>query len=223
MASASSRTLGCIAATFALFGCAVAVENPPAYDAERNLCTAKRSKEWNAMVDSCRERFEDDAGCGGLISFTGQLENEALTVDSELGANEFYDHIGLDGVELRQQLKLYGRSPYFAFAFELRGLGGELSDEGGQARSLSFGSSDGRFEPLDDDMVRGAFRMTVGGETKAFAPRSGKITIESQAHYEQVATFEADFATAGDRVTGCFHAFAVKHILSRDTAQDAGP
>jgi hypothetical protein len=223
MASASSGKIGCVAAaTIALLGCAVAVENPPAYDAERNLCTPKRSKEWNAMVDSCRERFEDDAGCGGLISFTGQLENEALTVDSELGANEFNDRVGSDGVEVRQQVKLHGRSPYFAFAFELRGVGGELSDEN-EARSLSFGNSDGRFEPLDDEVVRGAFRMTVGGETKAFAPRSGKVTIERQARYEQVATFEADFATAGDHVTGCFHAFAVKHILSRDTTQDAGP
>jgi hypothetical protein len=223
MGIASSTKLGHVAAgALALLGCAVAVENPPAYDAERNLCTAERSSEWDDLLESCREEFESDRGCGGLISFEGRIQNEALTVDSELGANEFYDRITVDGLELREQLKLQGRSPYFVFTFELRGIGGELSDDGEQ-RSLSFGSGDGRFEPLDDDVVRGALRMTVGGETKAFAPRRGSLSIERQEHDEQVGSFTADFATAGDHLTGCFHAFAVKHILVRDTAADAGP
>jgi hypothetical protein len=206
----------------ALVGCAVAVENPPAYDAERYLCAAERSSEWDDRLERCREDFESDRGCGGLISFEGRLQNEALTVDSELGANEFNDRLTVEGVEVREQVKLHGRSPYFVFAFELRGIGGELSDDGEQ-RSLSFGSGDARFEPLDDDVVRGALRMTVGGETKAFAPRGGSLTIERQEHYEQVGSFTADFATEGDRLSGCFHAFAVKHVLARDTAADAGP
>jgi len=222
MASASSGTLGFVTASMlTLLGCNVAIENPPAYDAERDLCAAKGAKEWDALLESCREEFEADGGCAGLISFTGQLENEALTVDSELGINEFFDRVTVDGVEIRQQIKLHGRSPYFVFAFEFRGLGGELSDED-QQRSLSFGSGTGDFESLDDELVRGALRMTVGGETKAFAPRRGNLTIAHQAQDEQSATFEADFGTAGDHLTGCFHAFAPKRIITRDTAADAG-
>jgi hypothetical protein len=217
-----SRRITWVAASLLpLLGCTVALENPPAYDAERDLCAAKRQGEWERRLASCREKYETDAGCGGLISFTGQLEGEPLTVDSELGASEFSDRLTADATELREDVKLQGRSPYFVFTFEWRGLGGDLSSEDG-ARTLSFGAGVGRQESLDDELVRGALRMTVGGETKAFAPRGGSLVIERQTPDEQVATFETNFGGSDD-LTGCFHAFAVKHSIVRDVVADAGP
>ncbi|HMJ14871.1 MAG TPA: hypothetical protein VK524_25840 [Polyangiaceae bacterium] len=221
MASLPSQRIAWLAASLlALLGCTVAVENPPAYDAERDLCAAKRKGEWERRLASCRDEYEADASCGGLISFTGQLEGEPLTVDSELGASEFSDRVNAEGAELREDVKLQGRSPYFVFTFEWRGLGADLSSENGP-RTLSFGAGVGGQESLEDELVRGALRMTVGGETRAFAPRGGSLVIERQTQGEQVATFETNFGGSDD-LTGCFHAFAVKHSIVRDVAADAG-
>lgn len=197
--------------TFVLVACAVPVENPPAYDSEQDLCTAKHAEALRSRVERCRDDFARDKSCGGVISFAGQLEGEQITVDSELGATEFADRIDTDGSEMRVDVKLYGRSPYFAFAFEWRGLGGDLMGETIE-RELRFGSV---LESVDDEVVRGALRMTVGGESKAFAPRTGTFTVERQTLDEEIAAFRADFGSAGDSLKGCFHAFPVRREIER--------
>jgi hypothetical protein len=219
MTCAPTRLLRVAVSMIGLLGCTTPVENPPAYDGERDLCASELDDEWRRLVENCRARREDGDMCGGLISFTGQLEGQTLTVDSELGATEFDDVLIADGSKLRNDVKLQGRSPYFVFTFEWRGLGGAVTGEA-QERSLSFGSGAGGTAVLDDDKVRGALRMSVGGETKAFAPRSGELTIELQTEEEQVASFETEFGSAGDQLVGCVHAFATTHRLARDDADE---
>jgi hypothetical protein len=205
------------AGAFMLVACALPVENPPAYDAELNLCAADQADAWRSRVERCRDAYERDKSCGGVMSFAGRLEGEQITVDSELHATEFSDQINADGSELRVDVKLYGRSPYFAFSFEWRGVGGDLAGETIERR-LRFDSA---LESLDDEVVRGALRMTVGGASKAFAPRAGTLTVVRQTLGEEIATFRADFGSAGDSLKGCFHAFPVKREIDRKQDSNA--
>lgn len=211
--SASICALG-LSWAHGLAGCAVPVENSAAYDSERFLCAAEHSGEWQAEVDRCRAGYELDKSCGGVISFSGRLEGELLTVDAALGANEFLDLVNADGSEVRQDIKLYGRSPYFLFVLRWKELGGDLLG-GAEERSLSIGGSSGPIAGLDDDVAVASLRLTVGGDSRSFLSHAGDLTIERQAPDEQAATFSADFGTTGDHLDGCFHAFAVEHKFTR--------
>jgi hypothetical protein len=206
------------AAVLAFTGCSAAVENPPAYSSERNLCAAKHASAWDAKIARCRAAYDRDKSCGGLMSFAGRLEGEQITVSSELGATEFADRIDADGSTVRVEVKLYGRSPYFAFDFEWRGLGGAVTDEDTE-RELRFESA---LESTDDDIVRGALRLSVAGESRAFAPRAGTLKVTRQAAEEQVATFDVAIGGSGDHLSGCFDAFVVRRTFDRKGAMDAG-
>jgi hypothetical protein len=212
---------GACAALFAFaLGCSVAVENPPAFEAERFLCLAEHADEWQAEVDRCREAFERDASCGGVISFSGRIEGKDVAVDTRITGNEFIDWQKADGVQVRQQIMLYGRSPYFYFSFQWRELGGDLIG-GADGRELGVGTSTQPDEVLDDDLVRPSLRMTVGAESRAFAFRDGSLSIERQALEEESATFDAELADEGDSLSGCFLAFALTRRISRESTPDA--
>lgn len=206
-----------VAGAFALVSCALPVDSPQAYATEQNLCAAEQAEEWRAQVERCRQKYQLTKSCGGVISFSGRLEGEAVTVDSALSGTQFADLIESDGSELRVDIDLHGRSPYFAFNFTWRAVGGNVDGEAIE-RALRF---DPVLESLNDENVRGAFRVIVGGESKAFAARTGMLLISRQTRDEEVATFQAAFGTAGDRLTGCFHAFGIQRTLTRAEVLDA--
>jgi hypothetical protein len=213
------RLTACACLSLLALGCSVSVENPPAFEAERFLCAAEYADQWQAELDDCREAYEDDQSCGGLISFSGTLEGKDVTVDSRITGNEFIDRVMIEGGEIREQIALYGKSPYFHFSFQWRELGGDLLG-GADDRELGFGGSPDPLDVLGDDLARSSLRMTVGADSRAFAFRSGSLSIELQRPEEQSATFDAELA-AGDSLSGCFHAFPLTHRISRESVSDA--
>ncbi len=200
--------------------CATAVENPPVYDSERFLCAEASSDAWRDAVADCREAFDRDKSCGGVVSFKGQLEGEPLTVDAEISNSEFID-LHVDGAELRQEIKLSANSPYFRFVLSWLDMGGDLVG-GADGSELRFGTTTDADSVLEDDLVRASIRMTVGGESRAFAPRRGELLSERQRLHEQVATFTAELGDSGDYLEGCFHAFAIDHRITREVSSDVG-
>lgn len=217
--TALRRAIGVVCA-LACAGCAMPVENPPVYESQRFLCADEHSDAWRDAVDDCHEDFERDQSCAGVLSFTGQLEGEAVTVESLLGTTEFLDlRADGEGSELRQELKLKGASPYFQFVFSWLDIGGDLTGEADD-RTLHHGTAEDRDTVLDDDRVRTAFRLTVGGESRALTPREAELTTERQRIDEHVATFNADFGASGDYLEGCFHAFPIEHRFSLEVDSD---
>lgn len=213
------RLAGCACLFAFVLGCSVAVENPPAYETERFLCTGEHADAWQAELDRCREAFETDESCGGVISFRGRIEGKDVTVDSRITGNEFIDWLPADGVHLRDHVMLYGSSPYFHFSFQWRELGGDLLG-GAEGRELGFGAASEPFGMLEDDLARSSLRMTVGADSRSFPFRGGSLSIERQRTHEEAATFEAEFA-AGDSLSGCFHAFPLKRRIIRESVSDA--
>jgi hypothetical protein len=214
---ATRCALCAVGGALALVSCALPVETPQPYATEQNLCAAEQAEEWQAQVARCRQQFDLAKSCGGVISFSGSLEGEDVTVDSELSGTEFADLSKADASKVRVDINLYGRSPYFGFNFIWRAVGGKISGERLE-RTLRLEPA---FDSLDDEFVRGAFRVNVGGESKAFAARTGMLVITRQHRDEEVATFQATFGTAGDELSGCFHAFGVQRKLTREAVPDA--
>lgn len=214
------RTLGALVA-LALAGCAMPVENEPVYASQRFLCADELSDELRDEIEDCRDAFERDGSCAGIMSFTGQLEGEAITVESVLESSEFLDlRAEGEGSELRQELKLSGSSPYFSFILSWLDIGGAL-DGDGDDRTLQYGARGSGMTTLEDDFVRAALRMTVGGESRAFTPREGEITSQLQRLDEHAAVFSADFGASGDYLDGCFHAFPTAHKFTTEVTSDA--
>lgn len=205
----------------AFAGCAMPVENVPVYESQRFLCADEFAETLRETVEDCQEDFERDESCAGVLSFKGQLEGEAITVESMLGTSEFIDlRADGEGSEVRQEIKLSGSSPYFHFVFSLLAIGGDV-DGGADDRTLQFGSGSENEDALADDMVNASFRMTVGGESRALTPREGEVTSELQRLNEHSATFSADFGASGDYLDGCFHAFPDKHKFTLEVTSDA--
>jgi hypothetical protein len=203
----------------AIAGCAMPVENPSVYDAQRFLCAEEHDGALRDAIEDCRNDFERDESCAGVLSFAGELEGEPITVESRLLSSEFIDQrLDGEGSEIRQELKLSGRSPYFHFTLSWLDLGGDLTG-GADERTLRFGAAPDPDEAFQDDRVRASLRMTVGGESRAFTPREGELTTERQRLDEHSAEFSADFAP-GEYLEGCFHAFASEHKFTTEASSD---
>ena len=205
------RWLAAGACCFAAVACAAPVESEPAYADERFLCGADSASEWTDAVDDCRRRFERDASCGGVISFEGVLEEHLVTVDAEVSRTEFVDFMDADGTALRDNVKIYSRSPYFSFSLQLKEIGGATMAEG--ERTLRVGSTADPSEKLTDAVVRTSFRMSVGGESSDLASRDGELVVERQTESEQAGSFALEFRAESDQIDGCFHVFATDRMV----------
>jgi hypothetical protein len=209
-----------IACLVAVAGCAMPVENPSVYEAQRFLCAEEHAGALQDAIEDCRDDFERDESCAGVLSFTGQLEGEPITVESRLASSEVLDlRSDGEGSEIREELKLSGSSPYFHFTISWLDIGGDLTG-GADDRTLQYGAARDRGEALQDDRVSVSLRMTVGGESRAFTPRQGELITELQRLDEHAAAFSADFA-ADDHLDGCFHAFANEHKFTTEASSDA--
>lgn len=196
---------------FAAVGCVAAVESEPAYAEERFLCAADAAREWSDAIDDCRRRYERDASCGGVISFEGLLEDHLVTVDAEVSKAEFVDFVDADGASLRDNVKIYSRSPYFLFSLQLKEIGG--ATVAAEQRTLRVGNTLDPTEKLTDAIVRPSFRMSVGGDSADLAGREGELVVERQNENEQAGSFTLGLGAGDDQIDGCFHVFATHHEL----------
>jgi hypothetical protein len=98
-----------------LTGCASPLDAPSIYDSETFLCAPDQADRFRVELERCRNEYDRDGSCGGLVSFTGRLYDQPLVVDSRFDVSRFEDLLRPDGVRIRDQVKLSGISPYFRF------------------------------------------------------------------------------------------------------------
>ena len=61
-------------------GCTSGFDTESGFAQEDYLCDAESSAEWQAAVDTCRDAFEADESCIGVISFRGQLQGVDVVI-----------------------------------------------------------------------------------------------------------------------------------------------
>ena len=123
----------CVATALFLEGCSSALDAPSVYESELFLCAPDQAERWRVELERCRNEYERDRSCGGLVSFTGRLYRQPLVVDSRFDVSRFEDILRTDGVRIRNDVKLSGISPYFRFRVRLWEVGGDMS---GSERTL---------------------------------------------------------------------------------------
>ena len=199
------------AAASVLGGCS-GIDVESAYGSERYLCTDEQADRWQAELSQCRTDHDADRSCGGLLSLTGRMHGQPLTVDARLEVARFEDVLRADGVRLRNEIKLNGIGPYFHFRVRLWEVGGELSGAGptlavmaGQAPGVDPG-------PLLDSFVRASLRLSAAGQSMESPAVAGYVSSPVQAESEQAATFRFEFGS--DEVEGCFHALRTEFSLT---------
>jgi hypothetical protein len=102
-------------------GCAAPIEAPSAYTSERFLCGDEQAAEFDSQVEWCREASLRDGSCSGIVSLKGSVDSHPIVIDSTAGKVTYVEKSGRTdgrGGEL-SELKVYARSPYFAFGLTL--------------------------------------------------------------------------------------------------------
>lgn len=188
-------------------GCSEAVDNPAAFESELYLCDPGLAADYAARVEDCVAANSAGGRCGGVMSFRGQIEGLPVKVDCDLAPTEFSDVDADDGTRRRDDMKLFGRSPYFQFQYQWKEVGGDLEGGGGD-RVLQFGAPQDEELALYDDRVRPSLRLSVGGDSRDFSLRSGTMRIDTQSPTEEVGSFDTVINPQGDWLEGCFHAVA---------------
>jgi hypothetical protein len=195
----------------ALGGCS-AVEPESAYASERYLCGEEQGERWRLELEQCRIDHQVNGSCAGVMSLTGRLHGEPLTVDSRLEVARFEDVVGADGVRLRNEIKLNGLGPYFHFRIRLWEVGGELGAQ--PALEVIAGQAPGAEpRPLRDSFVRASFRLSAAGKSVESPAAGGYVSLPLHAESEQAGIFRFQFGS--DQIDGCFHALLTEYSLTR--------
>lgn len=195
-----------LAGALLLAGCDGGVDLVPLYAQEVYLCTEAMAPELEARVQDCRARFLEDGSCAGVISFTGRIEDEDVTVDTELERTEADYAVFPDASAALDTLSLYGYSPYFEFRIVINMIGG-APEYTGPARTLALGGPTDLEEGWSTDLfTRVALRVAAPPDSQDYALSRGEVTITLQDEDEHAGTFTLERGTS-ESITGCFHSF----------------
>ena len=203
----------CVALALLVGGCSSALDAPSVYESEVYLCAPDQADRWRVELQHCRDEYEGGGSCGGLVSFTGRLYGQPLTIDSRFDVARFEDVLR-DGVRIRNEMKVSGIGPYFRFRVRLWEVGGDMS-EGERSLQVIAGQTPGG-EPLSDGFVRASVRLSASGQSVESSAVAGDVSLSLQVVNEQAGTFHFEFGQ--DAIDGCFHAFLTEYSL---TAADA--
>ena len=186
-------------------GCLGKFQTPSAYSEQRFLCDEPHSADFQNLVDGCRV----DGHCFGAFSMRGSLQNEPLTVESQLSDAAFgvVQPSGASEQSL-DRVQMSGTSPYFQFVFHIKSVGGVVSSTAdGTQRTLELNSGAARMtNPLVDDLVDVGQFLEVGGASSDQAGMNGSVVITSLSATELRGTFHGSFGSPTDVVDGCFAA-----------------
>jgi hypothetical protein len=195
-------------------GCIAGFETPSAYEDQRALCTDDHADEWQELVSECAATQLSAEPCAGLVSFSGSLEGEPLTVESQALWTAFRVQQQLNGAVALDRVTLTGESPYFVFSLALGSLGGSVIES--EPRSLTLDSAaELASDHLQDDLASVTLRLDVASESIALRglPGSGAVVVEVQTLNELAGRFDGSFGSADDQLVGCYHVFAQETVL----------
>jgi hypothetical protein len=212
LAGATTRAASFLAAAVASLGlflvaCTERFEARSEYTKQRVLCGPASAAEWSAAVAECRQAFERDRSCLGLIGFRGELQGQAVAVQTRVERLAMIEgESDSDGVPIFAGFTAEGKSPYFAFALEAKQVGGTIDAPGGERRRYVLKDETRNADKYVDGFAELALRMTAGGESKNLRARNGEMAFENPYMDGIVGTFYGAFSTEGN-LDGCFAFF----------------
>lgn len=205
---------GYIAVAGAALGCAAPVETHSAYADQAYLCTDDAADALATAVASCTAAWQRDRSCGGIMSFSGQIEGNAVTVTSELDGTSFRVALPSDDeTAYLDRIDSNGAGPYFRFSFKAKSLGGDAEATTATARTLTLNRT-ATTQPghLTDGVAELALRLTAGGDSADLLSLDdgGVLVLDEQAPERLVGHFDARFGEATNAIQGCFTLLAIE-------------
>lgn len=187
------------------------------YESELDLCLPENAEILAARIDDCRVRFLADGSCAGVMSFSGTLADEAVVVETELDEARLLDAELPDLSVVRDELELYGASPYFRFVLVLYMLGG-AADLGDTSRALDVGGALSHPPGWSNDaLMRTDLRISAPPDSLDFPLTSGSIVITTQTLTESAGRFSfSRGAPSATDLEGCFHAFTANRQIATE-------
>lgn len=186
-------------------GCTSGFDTESGFAQEDYLCDAESAAEWQAAVDTCRDAFEDDQSCLGVISFRGQLQGVDVVMDAELEATNFQNLIRTSFTLTRVQVALVGFAPYFGFELTIDSIGGPIPDD--TSWPLMVGATPDDALRYDDSFAHAAMRLSAGSDSSDLNFVSGTVDVELQTVNTIAGRFSLVGFREGNTIEGCFHAF----------------
>ena len=186
-----------------LGGCLSPVDITTAYDSEVYLCDDDAA--YAARVAECRALRDAGEDCSGVFSFEGVIDGVDVVVDANLTRVDTVSLRLPDLSLMRDNVDLYGDSPYFSFRMSIASLGdadtrpdGDVTQEFGRSPVCEDGSLDGE--------VRFSIRITAAGGSADDDLTTGSITMTRQTTDEHIGAFEGAYRD-GSPLRGCFTVF----------------
>lgn len=193
----------CVTSSLLVAGCLSPVDITTAYQSEEYLCDDDEA--YAARVEECRARRADGEACSGVFSFEGVIEGVDVVVDTDL-SEVITTSIRFPDLSLaRDNVELFGDSPYFSFVVSLGSLGGPDTRPDGDVEQALFRSpicEDGTV----DDQVKLSFRIIAAGSSTDDDLSMGSVVISRQTPDEHAGRFVGTFRN-GSPLRGCFTAF----------------
>jgi hypothetical protein len=188
-------------------GCVGSFSTPSAYQDQVYLCDPDHATQFQALANSC----QGGQSCAGVLSLTGMLQEKPLTIGTTLTSGQYFlvQQPG-SSVQLWDEAKLSGASPYFDFIFHLKSIGGTVGQNPGPARTLVInGVAPSLKNALDDDQVQAGQLLEVSNVSDDLPglTNSGTVVVTSISMWELKGTFHGQFGGAIDVVDGCFDMF----------------
>lgn len=192
-----------VAAALLLGGCLSPVDITTAYESEVYLCDDDAA--YAARVADCVARREAGESCSGVLSFEGTIDGVEVVVDTDLTEVTTSSLRFPDLSLARDNIDLYGDSPYFSFRVSIASVGGPDSRPDGEVVQ-AFGRSPACEDGSLDDVVRFSVRVIAAGGSTDDDLTTGALTMLRQTTDEHVGAFDGAYRD-GSPLRGCFTIF----------------
>jgi hypothetical protein len=186
-------------------GCTSGFDTESAFSEEAYLCNTESAAEWQAAVDTCRDAFERDESCRGVVSFQGELQGVDVVMDATLEAASFQNIVRTDLTVTRSEVSMVGFAPYFGFELTLDSVGGVVPSE--SPWPLVIGPTPDRPLRHVDAFAQAAMRLSAGTDSADLNFASGTVDVELQEVNEIAGRFALRGFSESNDIEGCFHAF----------------
>ena len=186
-------------------GCTSGFDTESGFAQEGYLGDAEAAGGGQAGVATCRDAFEADESCLGVISFRGQLQGVDVVMDAELEATNFQNLIRTSFTLTRVGVSLVGFAPYFGFELTIDSIGGPIPSD--TPWPLEVGATPDDTLRYDDAFAHAAMRLSAGSDSSDLNFVSGTVDVDLQRVNAIAGRFSLVGFREGNTIEGCFHAF----------------